>query len=234
VKTGVVIFNSHTGRVDHDVFISYSRRDKDFVEALDEKLRILNKDTWVDWSRIPATAKWWEEIEDAIEAANTFVFVISPDSVHSKYCHQEIDHAVKFNKRLVPILRRDLVSEEDVKAIHPAMSAHQWVCFREKDDFDNALQTLVTAINTDLEYVRAHTELLLRAIKWDSKGHNNSFLLRGSELKEARQWLSQSAAKKPQSTQLQKEYISSSRLADRKSQLMTFITVVSVFQVWLL
>lgn len=67
------------------------------MQALHDKLRQLGKDPWVDWSRIPATAKWWEEIEDAIEAANTSVFVISPVSVRSRYSHQEIGHAIKHN-----------------------------------------------------------------------------------------------------------------------------------------
>ncbi len=144
----ISVYDLRSDKVDHNIFISYSRRDRDFVQALHDKLRQLGKHPWVDWSMIPATARWWEEIENAIEAANTFVFVISPDSACSKYCHQEIDHAVKHNKRLVPILRRELVDEEDAKAIHPEMPAHQWIWFRESDDFGIALQTLISTIDT--------------------------------------------------------------------------------------
>src|SRR3970040_2429343 len=90
-----------------DVFISYSRKDKDLVRALHDALKAQNRDTWVDWEDIPPTAEWLKEIFSAIEAAHTFVFVISPDSVASDMCKQEIAHAVKHNKRLVPIVRRD-------------------------------------------------------------------------------------------------------------------------------
>lgn len=89
-----------------DVFISYSRRDKEFVFILQNALKAQNRETWVDWKDIPLSADWWAEIEAGIEATNTFVFVISPDSVVSKVCNQEIEHAVKNNKRLVPIVRR--------------------------------------------------------------------------------------------------------------------------------
>ncbi|MFZ4556626.1 MAG: toll/interleukin-1 receptor domain-containing protein, partial [Pseudanabaena sp.] len=63
-----------------DVFISYSRKDKDFVSTLHAAFERSQKNTWVDWNNIPLTSDWWAEIEKGIESADTFVFVISPDS----------------------------------------------------------------------------------------------------------------------------------------------------------
>lgn len=94
-----------------DIFISYSRRDKELVKKLHAALCKLNRNIWVDWENIPLTADWWKEIEAGIEAAETFIFVISPDSINSKVCTQEIDQAVKCSKRLVLILWRDDESE---------------------------------------------------------------------------------------------------------------------------
>ena len=62
-----------------DVFISYSRRDKGFVQILNEALE-RSYNTWVDWEDIKPTTEWWEEIKAGIEEAHTFIFVISPDS----------------------------------------------------------------------------------------------------------------------------------------------------------
>ena len=76
-----------------DVFISYSRKDKAFVQVLNQALANSKYDAWVDWEDIPLTADWWEEIKAGIEGADTFIFVISPDSIASKVCGQEIDHA---------------------------------------------------------------------------------------------------------------------------------------------
>lgn len=52
------------------VFISYSRKDKRFVQALFDALTREKKDTWADWDDIPPTAKWLREIYDGIEAAD--------------------------------------------------------------------------------------------------------------------------------------------------------------------
>ncbi|XGV95780.1 MAG: TIR domain-containing protein [Leptolyngbya sp. BL-A-14] len=194
-----------------DVFISYSRKDKEFVQELHTALKDEVQDVWVDWQNIPLTADWWQEIERGIESASTFVFVISPDSVNSKVCHQELEHSIKHNKRLVPIVRRDC---EVSQQVHPHLSRHNWLFFREQDDFKQAFQRLIAAINTDLEHVRTHTRLLERAIEWDGKERSHDLLLRGAELEAMMQWLTQDAEKEPKATQLQREYINDSRKAE--------------------
>ncbi|MDJ0702319.1 MAG: CHASE2 domain-containing protein [Leptolyngbyaceae cyanobacterium MO_188.B28] len=192
---------------DKDVFISYSRRDKEFVQTLHEALVKSKYETWVDWEDIPKTSLWWEEIKEGIEAAHTFVFVISPDSVNSKYCNQEIDHAAKHNKRLIPIVCRDGFQTEH---IHPAVSERNWLFFRELDDFESAFQSLVKVIDTDLDHAKDHARLLVRAIEWDREGRDNSFLLRDKALAVSEEWLRQSLEKVPGPTLLQAEYVSAS------------------------
>ena len=90
-----------------DVFISYSRKNSEFVRILHEALEKSNRETWVDWEGIAKGTEWWKEIEEGIEGADTFVFVISPDSVASTVCQDEINHAVKHNKQILPIVYRD-------------------------------------------------------------------------------------------------------------------------------
>ncbi|MBW4692913.1 MAG: TIR domain-containing protein [Lyngbya sp. HA4199-MV5] len=198
-----------------DVFISYSRKDKAFVQTLHTALQAHHRDTWIDWEDIPLTADWWLEIQRGIEAANAFVFVISPDSVVSTVCREEVDHAVEHHKRLVPIVRREGFNPQQ---IHPALSKHNWLFFREQDSFEQALQSLLKAIDTDLDYVRAHTRLLERAIEWKQQGQNDSYLLRGSDLETAQQWLVQSYAKAPEPTALQRAYLDASHQAETLRQ----------------
>jgi hypothetical protein len=183
-----------------DVFISYSRKDKDFVKVLHQALTESKYNAWVDWEDIPLTADWWDEIKAGIEQADTFLFVISPDSISSKVCGQELDHAVIHNKRLVPIVRRDGF---DSALIRPALGKHNWLFFRDDDDFDAAFRALVTALDTDLDHVKRHTRLLVKAIEWEHQGHNPDLLMRGSELEHTIQWLTQSSNKEPRSTELQ-------------------------------
>merc|ERR1712098_205296 len=144
-----------------------------------------------DWQDIPPTADWLAEIYRGIEAADSFLFVISPDSVASEICTLEIEHAVKHNKRLVPVVWKDA---DDV---HQAMSAHNWVFLRPQDDFEANFELLIGALDTDLEYVKEHTRLLTRAIEWDQKYQKNSGELRDQELLIAEAWLAVSGLKKP-------------------------------------
>ncbi|MCB0213623.1 MAG: toll/interleukin-1 receptor domain-containing protein, partial [Anaerolineae bacterium] len=52
-----------------DIFVSYSRRDKEFVKKFHQTLIDNGHSAWVDWEGIPLTADWRAEILSAIEAA---------------------------------------------------------------------------------------------------------------------------------------------------------------------
>jgi tetratricopeptide (TPR) repeat protein len=214
-ESAVFISGSARNRVDHDVFISYSRRDGEFARRLLEALKGENRDTWVDWQSIQAAEDFWQAIETGIEAANTFIFVISPDSVASEYCNKEVDHAVLHKKRLIPLVCRE------AETVHSALRSLDWIFLREQDEFEPAFARLVRAIDTDLEHTRSHTRLLVKAIEWNKRGRDDSFLLRKSDLTEAENWLTASAEKEPIPTDLQRDYITNSRqVEDDYNQLL--------------
>jgi len=192
-----------------DVFISYAREDQDFVRKLQDALEEHKRNTWVDWKDIPLTAKWKEEVFSAIDQADSFAAVISPDFIVSKPCQEELDHASHDNKRMVPLWHRDVADEK----VPPDLAAHQYVYLREKDDFEDSFERLLEALDTDLEWVRFHTRLLSGAKEWDKGGRDPSFLLRGKTLEEAEGWQAKEAEKEPKLTSLQKEYILASRQA---------------------
>ncbi|MEM8611862.1 MAG: TIR domain-containing protein [Cyanobacteria bacterium P01_H01_bin.105] len=200
-----------------DVFISYSRKDKAFVQVLNQALANSKYDAWVDWENIPLTADWWEEIKAGIEGADTFIFVISPDSIASKVCGQEIDHAVENNKRLLPIVYREGF---DMSLIRPALGKHNWLFFKEDNDFDQSFESLVETLNTDLFHVKTHTRLLVKALEWEKKHRNDDVLLRGSELEDAENWLStaQQSLHEPLPTEQQQNYIIKSREVEEARQ----------------
>lgn len=198
-----------------DTFVSYSRRNKAFVQKLVEALEDNGHSVWIDWENIPLTADWMKEIESGIEAANNFIFVISPDSVRSEVCLKEVQHADANNKRFVPLLYEELVLAEDKEMLHPSISSHNWIFMRDEDNFDSAIKSLVEALETDLEYVKAHTRLLTRANEWEKRSRDASFLLRGNDLKEAQETLKESESHTPAITELQVEYINASIQAER-------------------
>jgi len=112
-----------------DVFISYSRRNLEFVQQLFDALKTKGKDPWFDQLKEPlagiaAGAPWWKQIQDGIETVDNFLFVISPNSISSPYCHAEINYARERGKRLVPLLYCGWVGEgETRKAIDAAIEA---------------------------------------------------------------------------------------------------------------
>jgi hypothetical protein len=76
-----------------DVFLSYSRRDGEFVRRLTCALQERGKDVWTDVAGIRDAEVFPEALRRAIESSEAFVFVISPESVRSSFCVEEAEHA---------------------------------------------------------------------------------------------------------------------------------------------
>src|SRR5262249_11819154 len=201
-----------------EVFISYSRKDKEFVRRLDEELKRRDREAWVDWEGIPPGDTWEKTIYGAIESTHTFIFVLTPDSIASEVCGREIAHAVANNKRLVPIVHREVVAD----TVPKSLGELNWIFFKDSDELNERADKLMSALDTDITWVRTHTRLLTRAIEWENKGKNNSFVMRGEDLRSAEQWLAQAGAQKDrQPTPLQTEYIIASRKASARRQRIT-------------
>ena len=82
------------------VFVSYSRADLSFVDALVAGLERHGTFTvTIDRHSIAAGEAWDERLGTLILAADTIVFVLSPDSVESKVCAWEVEEARRLSKR---------------------------------------------------------------------------------------------------------------------------------------
>ncbi len=196
-----------------DVFVSYSRNDSELVNRLVERLRERGKDVWVDVEGIRDAEVFPAALRRAVEGSDGFVFVISPDSVASPFCEQEVDHAVELNKRVVPLAYRSVPDER----IPEGIRVRNWIPVGD-GDFDAGVERLVQALDTDLDWDREHTHWLVKAIEWDESGRDRSFLLRGSELTAAEGWLASGADKEPGPTAVQQEYVYASRAASSRRQ----------------
>ena len=56
-----------------EVFISYARKDAEFVRQLYAALSKSEKQPWVDWMDIEPSINWWDEIREGIENADVFL-----------------------------------------------------------------------------------------------------------------------------------------------------------------
>ena len=202
------------------IFVSYSRKDIDFAGKIVQALADNNLDTWIDWKSIPKGEDWEQEIYRGIEEADAFLFLISPDSVASEPCNKEISHAIKNGKRILPIFIANVedrgiygVTEKFPQEEHKKeISRLNFIKCREgRDNFDKSIEEIRTTIHTDYEWLKFHTELQVKALKWERQ-KDTSRLLRGKELREAEQQLTDiSNQEDPQPTKLQREYVLFSR-----------------------
>jgi hypothetical protein len=213
------------------LFFSYSHKDIDSARKLTKAFEGQDLDFWIDWEGIPPTVDWWNEIEKAIEEADIFLFLLSPDSAKSKVCKQEIEHAAKNGKRLIPVVVRDVNAEETPSEIQPL----NWIFLRENDNFSDAFGKLMTAIKTDYEWVQTHRQLQVKALEWERSSKENSFLLRGKELQDAEFQLAANSSKEPIPTNLQREYVFSSKQAiiRQRRVVASISTAVVIIIAWL-
>ncbi|MEM9808186.1 MAG: TIR domain-containing protein, partial [Cyanobacteria bacterium P01_D01_bin.56] len=194
-----------------DVFISYSSADADIARRVNNALQSQGKTTWFDQESIAAgTVNFQKEIYQGIEVSDNFLFVLSPRSVSSPYCKQEVDHAARFNKRFVTILHQPV----DTADLHSELAKVQWLDFsQQRGNFTTHFNHLVRILDTDRDYVQSHTKWLQRALEWLQKDQSQDLLLRGAESAIATQWLQTAQQKTPAVTSEQQQFITASQQA---------------------
>ena len=200
------------------IFISYSRKDSDAAHKLMTSFKSVDLDVWVDWEDIPPAVGWLDQILQGIEAADAFIFLVSPDSVASEVCNVELEHAHKNAKRIIPVVVRDV----DPKTTRPIIRDLNWIFLRANDDFEAALKKVQVAINLDVEWLQEHRRLQVRALEWDRK-KESSLLLRGSDLRSAAKMILEHEGRDPAPSELQHHYLRFSKSSERV-RILTWIS----------
>ncbi|MEM8612707.1 MAG: toll/interleukin-1 receptor domain-containing protein, partial [Cyanobacteria bacterium P01_H01_bin.105] len=198
-----------------DAFISYGRADsKQFAQKLSKRLKKLGYTIWFDFNDIPLGVDYQKQIDDGIEKADNFLYLISPHSVNSDYCNLEIEQALKHKKRIIPLLHVEGISYETwqyrnprgtkdqweaYKAagkhshfanMHPAIRKINWVYFREGlDDYGDSFEGLLGLLSRNKDYVHQHTVLLNNALEWERNQKQTRYLLTGEDRQNAEAWL---------------------------------------------
>jgi WD40 repeat protein len=206
---------SMTKQTFFDAFISYGRADSlAFGRKLYDRLREQGLNIWFDQNDIPLGVDFQNQIDDGIEKADNFLFIIAPHSINSPYCGKEIELAIRRNKRIIPLLHveqidRDIWQQRKPQGtdaeweaycakglhssfnnMHPAIGKINWVYFREGiDDFEKSLAGLTELLNRHADYVEQHTQFLAKALEWERQQKQRRWLLVGDEKKQAEAWL---------------------------------------------
>lgn len=86
------------------IFISYSRRDIDFVRTLAGDLEKVGYDVWWDISDLRGGDDWLRVIPNEIEACDQFIVVLSPNAASSEWVRKEYAQALSLRKKIIPIM----------------------------------------------------------------------------------------------------------------------------------
>lgn len=222
-----------------DIFVSYSRQNEVFGRKLHSRLTGMKRNVWMDWEDIPFNSDWWEEIKRGIETSDNFLIILTTDFISSPVCMLEVDYARKNNKRILIIAQnfnetgnnsslllqrtkesetiQRLLGDRDIVTISRenwrSIGHVNWLFFNDDHTFEVDFRNLIETLDTDLEHVRSHTALQVRALDWFENDKNWSFLLTGVQIDQAELWLETAVdeAKEPQPTVLHSEFIKASR-----------------------
>jgi formylglycine-generating enzyme required for sulfatase activity len=121
------------------VFISYSHRDRDFVDHLAEDLKASGVDVWLDRWEIRVGESLTRRVSEGIHEAGYLAVVLSPHSVKSEWVQRELNAGLVKglnSKRvfLLPILKAPC----EIPAI---IADIKWADFRES--YDHGIQELL-------------------------------------------------------------------------------------------
>lgn len=85
-------------------FISYSRKDLDVAKQIKSNIEsITGKICWMDMEGIESGEQFVDVIVSAIDNSKYVIFLLSDNSMSSKYAQKEITYADKVGKKLIPL-----------------------------------------------------------------------------------------------------------------------------------
>jgi hypothetical protein len=122
------------------VFISYSRKDRQFVEKLVERLRRSGVNTWTDLENILPGQDFASAIDNSVINATALIFVASRSAGDSAWITREVELAVRRNAPVIPAL----LDDEGERHMPFALRGLQWVDFRE--NFEPAFEKLLAGV----------------------------------------------------------------------------------------
>lgn len=187
----------------YDVFISYSRRDSDFVDKLGEYFEREGINFYRDTEDLPPAVIWRDDLKNAIIDADNIVFIVSPDSVSSVYCKMELDFADERKKRLIPIV----LHQTDRKKIPKSLT--KWQFLKNAANDEVFFRKVMKIILKEREWYKQGSDYLRRAENWQTDPEAWGFLSR-EELAAARKWIEDGTRMEQGPVDLQIRYIQES------------------------
>ena len=135
----------------HEVFISYSSRDKSIADATCAALEAAAIRCWIAPRDIAPGAEWGEAIISAIEGSRVFVLIFSSSANASSQVSREIEYAVS---KALPIMPLRIERVEPTRSLAYFMAGVHWLDALTPP-LERHLQQLATSIKTLLHSNRS-------------------------------------------------------------------------------
>lgn len=134
------------------VFISYSHKNRPFVNKLISDLRRHNFPVWIDKDALKAGTRDWENaIRQALQSARAFILIASPMAQESLRVRDEIAIADDLRVPLFPLWVQGTRWHDCVPL---GMGSIQYIDARTDDDYPDALAKLIAALSEILSVPR--------------------------------------------------------------------------------
>jgi TolB-like protein/cytochrome c-type biogenesis protein CcmH/NrfG len=125
-----------------DVFVSYSRENKDEVLAIARELQAAGVSLWIDQSGIDAATLWGEEIVNAIDQCKVLLLMLSEAAIKSQNVVREVMLVNEKKKQILPVHLAPVVVPATLK--YP-LAGIQHVTYFEGNKADN-IQAILRAL----------------------------------------------------------------------------------------
>jgi len=146
------------------VFFSYSRKDSEIVDRFVAAIENEGMNAWVDRDDIRASKSWRQEIVEAIDVCDAFVFIMSPNSVVSTNVQKEIILAQDSNRPLYVVMLEAVRLPAEIRY---QLAGLQFINY-ELLGFEKAAEQLVKALKPHQKKTKKtdkkQTELVIQGV----------------------------------------------------------------------
>jgi len=127
-------------KVPKEAFISHASGNRAFVEKLCRELHRHGVSYWYSTRHIRGAQQWHDEIGEALRRCDSFILILSPQSVKSKWVKHELLFALnnsRYQRRIIPCVLKKC----DINQLSWTLSSYQFVDFTQS--FEQGMRALL-------------------------------------------------------------------------------------------
>ncbi|MGB7338937.1 MAG: TIR domain-containing protein [Phototrophicaceae bacterium] len=134
-------FYSRQSNIEGKIFISYARKDSEYVHKLADELRRIGLDIWIDRD-IEAGSNWDDAIETALNDCDLMLLITTDASMASEYVTHEWSYFMGSKKPVYPFIPQNPAPDN----IHPRLQRVQHVV--GTDDMLNNVARIIEMLSS--------------------------------------------------------------------------------------